>query len=294
MTEGPLGRDPAERALLERVRRLCRSRLLSARRLWQDGLLSEAYGLSSDVLQRLLLAHESPAEALAAPLLSVPESSSELSKEKGFDSLPALLQDLKRLPRPVDDAAYTAAHAELLDRVWAACRLVDRHLADEVYGAKARRRARTLRACLIAGAVLAVVTLVLARPFARPKVSASASYSPDFQPSLAVDGLTDTDWLLPDGQLGWIELRFPRPRDVAAVRLFNSRNRDHLDRGAQKARVTVYSGGRTISRETELGKPNMHAKWMELSIRADEVTRLRVDILSTHGLGGGLAEIDVE
>jgi len=146
MTETSLGRNPVERAVIERVRRVCRRRMLSARRLWQEGLLSEAYGLSADALQRLLLAHASPTEALEAPLLSVHESSIDLSKKKGLENLPLVLEDLKRLPRPVDDAAYTAAHAELLDRVWATCRLVDRHLADEVYGVKARRRARILRA----------------------------------------------------------------------------------------------------------------------------------------------------
>ena len=110
---------------------------------------------------------------------------------------------------------------------------------------------------------------------------------------MAIDGSVETDWLLPDGQLGWIELRFQRTRHVRNVRILNARNRHFLDRGAHKISVSVFSNSKPTTREVELAPPSMNPQWKELRFDAPHVTRIRIDVLSVHGLGGGLAEIVV-
>lgn len=269
MTEREL--SAADRVGLERLRAISNQRLAGARELWRSGLASEALRLSADAVRR-------QAEALAA--------------ERRGEEVVSVLRDLDAVELPATDAEYTRAHAALLERVWSLGDRLDRALALRLdpEGARRRHRAR------IAASALSVALLggaaALLRYVDPPVVRASASYSDETKPARATDGLADTDWLLPDGQAGWIELQFRRPRDVRLVRLLNSRNRHFLDRAAHRVTVSLRGpGGSLAQRDAKLGPPSASAPWIDVPVSARGVTRIKVELRSFHRLGGGLAEV---
>jgi hypothetical protein len=159
----------------------------------------------------------------------------------------------------------------------------------------AQRRARARRRLaigLLGAAALAVVGISIWR---RPLVSASAVYSTQFPASQAADGLTATEWLLPDGQTGWLELGFRAPRDLRQVRLHNAHNRTYNDRATRRFRVTAFAGVRPLaSAEDEFDGIISSDPERRVALGARGVTRVRVEILSHFGRGAGLAEVDVE
>jgi len=116
-----------------------------------------------------------------------------------------------------------------------------------------------------------------------------------YQPWHAIDGDPDTEWHLPDGQRGWIELRADEPRPVAWIRLLNARNERYRDRAVDRVRVRAFAGGEEVA-SYEVVVPT---RWdgqvatRDVHLRADPVDRIRVEVSSWHRLSGGLAEIEV-
>lgn len=175
------------------------------------------------------------------------------------------------------------------DEVEGVMRFTARHFRSESERKRARRRA------IVGAAAIAVFVLVCAvRVWLLPHVSASATYSPEFGATAAFDGLEATEWLLPDGAAGWVQIRFAFKKRIRSVRIYNAHNKHWLDRAAEQVRVTALSNGQIVNTvEGRFDGVTAERKPLDLPLDARGVTHLRIDILSHFAAGGGLGEVEI-
>lgn len=117
-----------------------------------------------------------------------------------------------------------------------------------------------------------------------------------YEAANVVDSDPASEWHLPDGQPGWIDLRLEEPRTLSWITLLNSRNAPHRDRATVRARVTAFLGDQAVSSSRVIEVPRRwegRERWAEVYLPAWRADRIRVEILEWEGLSGGLAEINV-
>jgi hypothetical protein len=115
-----------------------------------------------------------------------------------------------------------------------------------------------------------------------------------YEAGKAVDGKAGTEWLLPDGQTGWIEIRM-RPRAVARVLLLNAHNPGYNDRATKDFALELYGDGALLATvDARFGSFDPVPGWLAVPVDAGSVDRVRLEVRSFHGVGGGIAEIDLE
>lgn len=285
--------------------------ITSARALWREALMPEAEEVLAGALRTLIevWARRAPESPAPAPHEDAPAAESELAPETAHSKYAAALaalgsaryRTLARLERalaavdapraPVDagHAATLSANFETVaaetERLYAFTR---RKLAPPL-----SPRARRIRLWLGIGTASVVALVVAWRLWGRPLATASAVYSWDHPATNAIDGLDATEWLLPDGASGWLEIRFPWSRNIRQVRLLNCHNIYYMDRGAERVRVTAFGPqGEIASVQGHFTKISGKRNPIDLKLKADGVTRLRVEVLSHFASGGGLAEVE--
>lgn len=124
---------------------------------------------------------------------------------------------------------------------------------------------------------------------------ASAAYSEEFDAPMAIDGDPVTEWCLPDGELGTLNLVFNRKRRIDAVSITNGHNRHYMDRAIKKARLTLYDGKRVLeAHDIELPGIEPQHKPRRIALSGERATRLQLEIKEFDGTGSALAEIQVE
>ena len=220
-------------------------------------------------------------ERLLGALRHLPAAGKELT------ALEALCSEGAALGSPLLPREVTPAHRDFMQR-----------LASRRRAAVARLRGRTfgLRQRWALAAAVAVVAVATALLLTRnqPAARASVSYSSVFPARNVVDGVTNTEWLLPDGKSGWLEVVFPRPRQVESVRVFNSHNRPYLDRAAKTVKLEAFAKERLVaSASREFPAIAEESEPLTVPLSAREVTHVRITVESFYGLGGGLAEVEV-
>jgi len=115
-----------------------------------------------------------------------------------------------------------------------------------------------------------------------------------YSPDKAVDGDPKTEWLAPDFQEAWLDVRLEPAVPMKAVALLNARNPPFDDRGAQQFRVEAYLGPRRVAiAEDSFGPKSDQQTWRYVPIQADSADRIRVIVQTWSGLGGGIAEVRV-
>jgi hypothetical protein len=128
----------------------------------------------------------------------------------------------------------------------------------------------------------------------RPRytVRTSGRWNSEYSSFFAADGDRRTNWLLPDGTFGWVELGFA-PREVRTVKLYNVWQMYWY--AAHAVAVEPMLSGRSlgvheldISRTIGRGEP--HVFMLPAPVRADAV---RVHVRSYDGYGGGLGEVEL-
>jgi hypothetical protein len=127
----------------------------------------------------------------------------------------------------------------------------------------------------------------------RLRARASSFFSTNFAPQLAVDRKPNTQWLLPDGQLGWLHVTFP-PRRARILRLLNTQALSNY--GTAACRVELYAGQRvvqTLSVNMRAMVANPQPLRLPLS-PPEAIDGVRIHIEEYVGIGGGLAEVEVE
>lgn len=285
---------------LARVLGLARQRALAAEALWSNGHAAEGLAMGVDAFQTTLEAIGTYGEASGSEA-PVGESGWEaLLVERGMSK--DRVEEIRSARATVRDAKLPALDGDLssvdgdlfqkLSRV--------RHDLDDALTQAAMTPAElgATRTWRIAFAVTAVVALIVAayvvlRSDQGIEASASAIYSPELPASNVIDGQTDSEWCLPDGQEGWVEVRIEPPERVATFRLLNSHNRHYNDRATERYRVDFFVDGvvaRTI--ESAFEEFAVRPEWVEHGIGIDRVERIRVEVLSHHRVGGGLAEME--
>ena len=100
--------------------------------------------------------------------------------------------------------------------------------------------------------------------------------------------------LSPNGELGWVELYFPA-RNVSAVRILNGHNRQFLDRGSKDVVVEAYSKNKQVFRGTlTFESVKAERDWMRFDLGGVRCDRIKLDVITVHGMGAALAEVVVE
>ena len=244
-------------------------------------------------------AGEAPADAPAPPLADEQTTRAAALRDRGATAQEiARIEDALRAARNVElpalDAEIAPAHTSLYETVMDARRVADRRFA---VAAQTTRQVAITRVSRIVTAIVTTVAVLGGTYFAtrQPEYSVAASSvwasSADFQPERAVDGRENTWWLLPDGEQGWLEVRFTAPRRIEHVRLTNTTNGGHMDRGTHEYRVEIYSGGR-VARTLE-GSFDFVPSPTPVShdVGLDDVQRIRFVVLSHHRSSAGLTEL---
>lgn len=261
----------------------------AAQTLFQAGLLPECDAHLRAALRTALGAWSGAApESAAEPIESDGLAALAHSGYPTVDRLRAVLaaepakdDGTRRLPRDFE-AAWAETERFL--------RFSERRLLPAVVR---KRRRRVLAAALVLAVLLAI--FVSERLWGRVRARASASYSPESPASYAIDGIDSTEWLLPDGTLGWLDLYLPRATHVRSVVVLNGHNRFYLDRGTQRVRVTAYKNNEELASAEGAfkGIKDGHPA-LKLPLHADGVTRVRVEVLSFFGSGSAVAEVEVQ
>jgi hypothetical protein len=270
-----------------------RQKALAAETLWGHEQCAEAVALRRGALDEALaaarlLAGDGAPWTDALPALPAAEAAALAESERALagEALPAFDAQFG----PAEDARYAA-----LGRLHAT---VDRALAVRAAPVEPPGVGRFAPLAVVL-AMLAGGGAVLARHALREERAAAASASlevaPGFPPGKAIDGDPATEWLLPHGQPGWIDVTVRRPRRLRAVKILNAHNRGFNDLASREYRVEAFAGERLVgSARGVFAAINPAGEWARHPIAAEGVTRVRVWVDSFHGATGGLGEIDFE
>jgi hypothetical protein len=160
-------------------------------------------------------------------------------------------------------------------------------------GESQRRATRARRSTLAASALVLLAGAYIAQTRSvRLTPRASSYFSTAYPPTNATDGYSASNWLLPDGTPGWLEVTFERRR-VGQLELLNVQGMSHY--GAENVTVELYSGARSVrSFELSLRGSLGSAKPTVAPLGTREpLDRIRIHVRTFHDLGGGLAEVRV-
>lgn len=278
---------------LERARELRRG----AEVLWNGGCTAQALRLAIEALDASLAAAReaagTDAEAEPRRVLTTLALEDEAAAE-----VVAARSAIAELEAPEADAEVTPAHVQLFPRITGASLQIQRAVAP--YAMTERdlevvRRSRYLRAATIAVLVLIAVFLIVRAQF-RMFATASAQYGPPYEPANVLDSAVDSEWLLPDKTLGWIDVTLSPARSISKVHLTNAHNPEHDDRATKEFRVEVYRKGQLVT-AVDSAFPEFTSTPKRLTIELGQkatVDRVRVIIKSYFLSGGGLAELTVD
>lgn len=267
-----------------------------ARSLFRDGFLLECHSYMIKALQTQL-------DAWAELSLSGPSPSTEepgalepwqrTLANAGYSRIDCLSAALLAGKQPPPAVLARPLLADF-DWIWAEVERLTHFSAKRALSARTRRVRRTLRAASVVSLAL-ILALMAVRLWRRPRVQASGVHSRDYSAEHVLDGSGATEWLLPDGAVGWVELILPSARAVQRVRLSNAHSTLYLDRGARAVRVTAFAGLDSVaSAEGAFERISEERSVLDLPLEANGVTRVRVEILSYFEKGGGLADVEIE
>lgn len=272
---------------------LSRQKSICAETLWANGHAAEGLALALGALK----ASEQAAKSLDGsdePNVDNTLAQRGLSKADVEFVRGALTRSSDAAPQL--DRDVSPAHAELFHAALRARAMVDAKLSASTFTHRDLRWTRISRGILsaLAASGLAVGAYFLMRTPNGTFATASDYFTqnPQYAPENVIDGTADTFWLLPDGATGWVEASISPPRHVSSVRVINTSNPPWGDRGTHDYRVEAYSRGAVVetaegSFDAATSPPNDHV------INADDVDRVRIVVLSHHGHGGGIAELEI-
>lgn len=222
------------------------------------------------------------------PALSALEEA-ERAWSEALAQQPAL-RAIARYDAPADGERRTISTYDR--RWWALSAALDRtaHVARS-----SARNGATLAgrwALLLALLALGADRVAAARRKAQFRATASASWGINMPPEHVIDGQPETNWLLPDGTLGWVQSSFPS-REVREVALVNVRGL--VQYGTKVCTVELLRQGvvarsEVIDMTATVGSSQPFVLRLPIAVQADAV---RVSVRTYHGLGAGLAELTV-
>jgi hypothetical protein len=266
------------------------------RSLFRDGFLLECHEYMVNALRLQLQAWGSD-ESGDEPQQSEPGAAQERAlqvlERSGYRRIDRLRAAVRAGDRK-SSAPLAQVPSSDFDGIWVEVERLTRFSARHALTPRARTL-RRWRCSLLAGASAVLVLLLGYRLWGRPRAQASAIYSERYAARNAIDGLEATEWLLPNGTPGWVELVLPAARTVHGVRLVNAHNTFYADRGTRAVHVTAFSErGPAASADGAFAAFSETRSVLELPLEAHDITRVRIELLSYFKSGGGLAEIEIE
>ncbi len=265
----------------ERLARLVVQRARAAETLLVHGHLAEASRLADESLALLRTLREQFASvaALVGPLPEEGRANDDLAATASAG------QDA-----PVDEAIDEHALREKISTVTALARSVDGLARGRVGRSSLRwQRIGTIVCIALVAAIFAVRQARTIKLTAR----CSGSYDVAHGAQNAVDGYLASTWVLPDNTPGWLEVTFNR-RVVRLLEVVNAQGLSNY--GVRDATVELYQGARLlrsieVSMAATIGTPNPTKVPLLL---AQPIDRIRIQVKTWHGYGGGIAEVRVE
>lgn len=260
-----------EHAAASRALRVAAQRVRAAQSLAQSGQRAEAERVLREAVASLDAARERwPA---IAPLVG---------------ALPAI--------EPADDALddeIDEARAAALDRALGEASRAIAKIDGVVADKRGRLAARARRNGVVAAALVVAVGVAWRQArVVKLTPRASATFGAQYLPANATDGYIATNWLLPDGMTGWLEVSFDRRR-VSTLEMTNVQNLSHY--GAAETTVEFYAGDRMLrSMEVSMRSTVNTAMPAKVNVPVREpIDRIRIHVRTFHDLGGGLSEVVV-
>jgi hypothetical protein len=141
-------------------------------------------------------------------------------------------------------------------------------------------------------AVVAAALLTFLSIWTAVDVRPSASFSEvQHGPKNLIDGKTNTEWLLPNGVGGWVDVSF-RARKLTQIAVMNARNLPYAERGTQDFRVELYRDKKQVFTEKrKFPKFDEKESWLTVAVPNLEVDTIKLVVDSHHKNGGGFAEL---
>ncbi|AKF05894.1 hypothetical protein [Sandaracinus amylolyticus] len=218
------------------------------------------------------------------------------ASDKEIETIEAARAAFHAASLPLLDAEISPAHGDLYQQVTHARHTADRRLASAALDRRAlvfTRVARTASAVLLAVGALTATYFLTRKPEYTVHASAVWADAPAYDQDKAVDGRTDTWWLVPDGQPGWLEVRFSSPHHIERVRMLNTSNAPHHDRGTNQYRLELYGEDGQVLRSIDGDIPfRPDPQWVEQQVDLDGVMRIRFVVVSHHRTSAGLSELE--
>jgi hypothetical protein len=112
-----------------------------------------------------------------------------------------------------------------------------------------------------------------------------------FDNSITEDSCADY-WLLPNKEIGNIEIKLSRSEKISALNILNTRNGKNVDRSTEKIFITFRNNDILVnSREYKL---QAYPFWTKIEFENPlEIDNVIIEILEFNGLGAGLNEIQI-
>jgi hypothetical protein len=266
--------------------------IAAARALYREGLLSESHQHMANAFATLLESWrpESPASEGTALPPDAEDRAIAAIEAAGYPRIARLRKSIAAI-RELDSGDVMSLGR--VESIWTEIERLAR-FSRRRFRSPADAKRLLVRRLAVAGVATLAMIAALVALWIRPRIDASATFSPEQPPSNAFDGVDSTEWLLPDGVPGWVELKFRSPRSIRNVRVANVHNRYYMDRASERVRVTAYAGQAVVGTAERRFKGIVEQRsTQDFKLEASGVTRLRVEVLSFFGRGGGFAEIDL-
>lgn len=269
----------ATRSVLE----LADQRGEAAETLWTTGHLVEALRLAAEALEVAL-------ELATAEEALRPFGASPRDIERVAAGRKALGE-----PRPERDSEIEDIHTERYLAIQGARRTIGALHGDRIAtkGTLRLQRLQRIGGVLMGVTAVAVVLWLVMRTPPRTEVRASGQFpGAQYAPANAFDGNESTEWVLPDGETGWVEGRIFPAQDIESLRILNGRNSRFGDRAVKEYKVQLFRGGEMLGEhESVFGTIEQSPEWVEVPLSGAGVTRIRFEALGFHRRGPALAEI---
>ena len=292
--------------MLERVREFFLLRDAEARvKTTPDevrGTVARTLGLARqrrDAAETLWI-HGAPAEAwrLAREAFDLAVEARRAASDAGVDARAMAIQaELDGVIAPALDADVSPAHAALFLALVDMHDVLARATAPIGLDSSAISRQRRQRIAATSAGVLGLVALlyfVLRAPRVI-RAEASAAYAERYAAKMAVDGRTDTEWLLPDNTAGWIDLSPSPVRTIKALKLLNVHNGPFNDRATKDYTIEAFANGQPVkAMDGTFATFSETPEWVRVPLDVPKCDRIRVTVKSWHKGGGGIAEAAVE
>lgn len=192
------------------------------------------------------------------------------------------------------ESGITPAHATLFRDVMRARTALESAVAPATLSRAEIRFTRGWRplvtAVLVVGIAIGAVRALTPVEGTFTRASATWADSPDFQPERAIDGNDATMWILPDGQSGFLEVRFVPGRRIERVSLINAGNATVIDRGTNEYALELWVDG-AVARSIDGTFADAPGSAASHEVGLDDVERIRFIVRSHNRLSGGLSEL---